>query len=177
MENICSGLQRVITSINFTSFRSRPGSKPIQTRSRPEVATSHTYPTIPATCSCLTTPTKTKQSRNTKNMPKQAALLAVKGKCSASLQKKNKEQSAPKRLAQSVCNSRPLSFPAPLIVTASTPGQQTAGHTGDAGPYYREFCLLSVLLKCCDEIVSFKCSQDTGAKLDAETCKSCRVAI
>ena len=103
------------------------------------------------------------------NADQDEALLAVKGKCSASLQKKNKEQSAPKRLAQSVCNSRPLSFPAPLIVTAPIPGQQTAGHTGNAGPYYREFRLLSVLLKCCDEIVSFKRSQDTGAKLDTET--------
>ena len=170
-------LQWMVTSINFTSFRSRPGSRPIQTRSRPEVATSHTYPTITATCSCLTMPTKTKQSWTTKSMPKQAALLAVKGKCSASLQKKNKEQSAPKRLAQGVCNSRPLSCPAPLIVTAPIPGQQTAGHTGNAGPYYREFRLLRVLLKCCDEIVSFKRSQDTGAKLDTETCKRCRVAI
>ena len=86
--------------------------------------------------------------QNYKNMPKQASLLAVKGKCSASLQKKSKEQSAPKRLAESVCNSRPLSFPAPLIVivTAPTVRQQTAGHAGDAGPYYREFRLLSVLL-------------------------------
>ena len=69
-----------------------------------------------------------------KNMPKQASLLAVKGKGSASLQKKSKEQSAPKRLAQRVCNSRPLTFPALLIMTVPISGQQIAGYTGDAGP-------------------------------------------
>ena len=47
----------------LAAFRSRPRSRPIQTRSRPKVATSQPYPTITATCSCAAMSPKKKQGR------------------------------------------------------------------------------------------------------------------
>ena len=99
-------LQRMVISMNFATFRSRPGSRPIQTRSRLEVATPHTYPTITATCSCLTMPAKKKQNKTTKTCQNTHH-------CSPSCRRKTKSK-APRRGSR---KRRPLRFPVPLIVT------------------------------------------------------------
>ena len=62
-ESICCILHQAEFVNILAAFRSRPGSRPIQTRSRPKVATSQAYPTITATCSFAAMPPKKKQKR------------------------------------------------------------------------------------------------------------------
>ena len=71
-ESICCILHQAEFVNILAAFRSRPGSRPIQTRSRPKVATSQAYPTITATCSFAAMPPKKEAEKEEDHGSKEA---------------------------------------------------------------------------------------------------------